>query len=116
MKKKKGRPAHVVAALAGPAEVTRVRDVLLRETTTLGVRETTVVRHAVRRTFGTVDVDGHPVAVKLGWAADGSVVNAMPEWEDVARVAAALDRPVKQVLAQAVGLAEALRSTHPRRE
>ncbi len=113
---KKGRPAHVVAALAGPAEVTRVRDVLLRETTTLGVRETTVVRHAVRRTFGTVDVDGHPVAVKLGWAADGSVVNAMPEWEDVARVAAALDRPVKQVLAQAVGLAEALRSTHPRRE
>ncbi|ADB74285.1 nickel pincer cofactor biosynthesis protein LarC [Geodermatophilus obscurus] len=105
---KKGRPAHVVAALAGPAEVTRVRNVLLRETTTLGVRETIVARHAVRRTFGTVDVDGHPVAVKLGWAADGSVVNAMPEWEDVARVAAALDRPVKQVLAQAVGLAEAL--------
>ena len=105
---KKGRPAHVVAALAGPAEVTRVRDVLLRETTTLGVRETTVVRHALRRTFGTVDVDGQPVAVKLGWAADGSVVNAMPEWEDVARAAAALDRPVKQVLAQALGLAEAL--------
>jgi hypothetical protein len=111
---KKGRPAHVVAALAGPAEVARVRDVLLRETTTLGIRETTVVRHAVRRTFDTVDVDGQPVAVKLGWAADGSVVNAMPEWDDVARAAAALDRPVKQVLAQAVGLAEALRSTHPR--
>ena len=105
---KKGRPAHVVAALAGPAEVARVRDVLLRETTTLGVRETTVARHALRRTFGTVDVDGRPVAVKLGWAADGSVVNAMPEWEDVARAAAALGRPVKQVLAQAVGLAEAL--------
>ena len=105
---KKGRPAHVVAALAGRAEVARVRDVLLRETTTLGVRETTVARHALRRTFGTVDVDGQPVAVKLGWAADGSVVNAMPEWEDVARAAAALDRPVKQVLAQAVGLAEAL--------
>ncbi|SDO15058.1 nickel pincer cofactor biosynthesis protein LarC [Geodermatophilus sp. DSM 45219] len=107
---KKGRPAHVVAALAGPAEVARVRDVLLRETTTLGVRETTVVRHAVRRSFDTVSVDGHPVAVKLGWGADGSVVNAMPEWEDVARAAAALDRPVKQVLAQAVGLAEALRT------
>jgi hypothetical protein len=105
---KKGRPAHVVAALAGRAEVARVRDVLLRETTTLGVRETTVARHALRRTFGTVDVDGRPVAVKLGWAADGSVVNAMPEWEDVARAAAALGRPVKQVLARAVGLAEAL--------
>jgi pyridinium-3,5-bisthiocarboxylic acid mononucleotide nickel chelatase len=105
---KKGRPAHVVAALTGPAEVARVRDVLLRETTTLGVRETPVVRHALRRTFGTVSVDGRPVAVKLGWGPDGSVVNAMPEWEDVARAAVALDRPVKQVLAQAVGLAEAL--------
>ena len=105
---KKGRPAHVVAALAGPAEVARVRDVLLHETTTLGVRETPVIRHAVRRTFGTVHVDGQPVAVKLGWGADGTVVNAMPEWEDVARAAALLDRPVKRVLAQAVGLAEAL--------
>ena len=105
---KKGRPAHVVAALTGPAEVARVRDVLLRETTTLGVRETPVVRHALRRTFGIVSVDGRPVAVKLGWGPDGSVVNAMPEWEDVARAAVALDRPVKQVLAQAVGLAEAL--------
>ena len=105
---KKGRPAHVVAALAGPAEVARVRDVLLHETTTLGVRETPVVRHAVRRSFGTVHVDGQPVTVKLGWGADGTVVNAMPEWEDVARAAAQLDRPVKRVLAQAVGLAEAL--------
>jgi uncharacterized protein (DUF111 family) len=105
---KKGRPAHVVAALVGPAEVARVREVLLRETTTLGVRETPVVRHALRRTFGTVSVDGQPVAVKLGWGPDGSVLNAMPEWEDVARAAAELGRPVKQVLAQAVGLAEAL--------
>ncbi|SNS37853.1 hypothetical protein SAMN06893096_103452 [Geodermatophilus pulveris] len=105
---KKGRPAHVVAALAVPDRVPGVRDVLLRETTTLGVRETVVVRHAVRRTFATVDVDGQPVAVKLGWGPDGAVVNAMPEWEDVARAAAALDRPVKRVLAQAVGLAEAL--------
>jgi uncharacterized protein (TIGR00299 family) protein len=107
---KKGRPAHVVAALVGPAAVARVREVLLRETTTLGVRETTVVRHALRRTFGTVSVDGQPVAVKLGWGSDGSVLNAMPEWEDVARAAAELGRPVKQVLAQAVGLAEALRA------
>ncbi len=105
---KKGRPAHVVAALAGAGEVARVRGVLLRETTTLGVRETAVVRHAVRRTFTTVHVDGQAVAVKLGWAADGTVLNAMPEWEDVARAADALDRPVKRVLAQALGLAEVL--------
>ncbi|WNV76921.1 nickel pincer cofactor biosynthesis protein LarC [Geodermatophilus sp. DSM 44513] len=110
---KKGRPAHVVAALAPPSGAARVREVLLRETTTLGVRETSVVRHAVRRTFGTVDVDGQPVAVKLGWGPDGAVLNAMPEWEDVARAAAALDRPVTRVLAHALGLAEALAARTP---
>ena len=37
----------------------------------------------------TVDVDGHPVAVKLALH-DGALVNAQPEYDDVARAAAAL--------------------------
>jgi pyridinium-3,5-bisthiocarboxylic acid mononucleotide nickel chelatase len=105
---KKGRPAHVVGVLAEPGAAAAVRRVLLRETTTLGVREGVVTRHALARAFRTVDVDGQPVAVKLGLDRDGRVVNAMPEWEDVARAAAALDRPVKLVLAHALGLAARL--------
>ncbi len=105
---KKGRPAYVVAALADPGTAPAVRGVLFRETTTLGIRETPAARHILARTFATVHVDGHPVAVKLGLAPDGRVLNAMPEWEDVARAAAALGRPVKQVLARALGLAEQL--------
>ncbi|MGY1743019.1 MULTISPECIES: nickel pincer cofactor biosynthesis protein LarC [unclassified Blastococcus] len=103
---KKGRPGHVVTALAAPAAADRVRAVLFAGTTTLGVRETPASRHALARAFRSVDVDGQPVAVKLGLAPDGRVLNAMPEWEDVARAAAALGRPVKQVLARATGLAE----------
>jgi uncharacterized protein (TIGR00299 family) protein len=105
---KKGRPAHVVSVLADHDTAAAVRAVLLRETTTLGVRETVVTRHALARACRRVDVDGQPVAVKLGLGLDGSVVNAMPEWDDVARAAAALNRPVKLVLAQALGLAERL--------
>jgi len=108
---KKGRPAHVLAALAEPAAAPAVRGILLRETTTLGVRETLVRRHTLARGFRTVDVDGQPVAVKLAFSADGRVVNAMPEWEDVVRAAAALDRPVKRVLARALGIAEQLASS-----
>jgi pyridinium-3,5-bisthiocarboxylic acid mononucleotide nickel chelatase len=107
---KKGRPAHVVAALADAGAAPAVRDVLFAETTTLGVRETPAARHTLARTFATVHVDGRPIAVKLGLAADGRVVNAMPEWEDVARAAAALQLPAKQVLARALGLAEQLRA------
>ena len=105
---KKGRPAHVVSALAEPVAVPAVRAVLFRGTTTLGVRESGVARQVLARRFGTVEVGGQPVAVKLGLGPGGEVVNAMPEWEDVVRAAAALDRPVKAVLAQALGLAQAL--------
>ncbi len=48
-----------------------------------------------------MQVDGHDIAVKLA-RLDGEVVNAQPEYEDVARVAAATGRPVKDVLAAAV--------------
>ncbi|WP_448618151.1 nickel pincer cofactor biosynthesis protein LarC [Geodermatophilus sp. URMC 65] len=105
---KKGRPAHVVSALAEPVAVPAVRAVLFRETTTLGIRESGVARQVLARRFRTVDVGGQPVAVKLGLGPDGEVLNAVPEWEDVVRAAAALDRPVKAVLAQALGLAQAL--------
>jgi pyridinium-3,5-bisthiocarboxylic acid mononucleotide nickel chelatase len=47
------------------------------------------------------------VRVKLG-VHDGRVVNAQPEYEDVAAAAAATGQPVKQVLARAVAQARTL--------
>lgn len=94
---KKGRPAHVLAALAPPAALDAVREVVLTETTTLGLRTSPVDRTVLEREQRTVDVDGQPVRVKLA-RRDGAVVNAMPEWDDVAAAAAALGRPVKLVL------------------
>ena len=104
---KKGRPGHVVAALAPPAAAAAVREVLFRQTTTLGVRETVVGRTVLDREFRQVDVAGQPVAVKLGLL-DGAVVNAMPEFEDVVRAARQLGLPVDRVLARARGLAQDL--------
>ena len=49
----------------------------------------------------TVSVDGHTVQVKLAMH-DGTVLNAQPEYDDVARVAEATGRPIKDVLADAV--------------
>jgi uncharacterized protein (DUF111 family) len=49
------------------------------------------------------------VRVKLGLL-DGNVVNAMPEWDDVAAAAAALGRPAQQVLLQAHAAAQHLRT------
>jgi uncharacterized protein (TIGR00299 family) protein len=103
---KKGRPAHVLHVLCPPDRVQLLQEVALRETTTLGVRSYAVDRRVLDRAWRTVEVDGRPVRVKLGLLA-GEVVNAVPEWEDVAAAAAALGRPAKLVLQDAVSLARA---------
>ncbi|MHB8340346.1 MAG: nickel pincer cofactor biosynthesis protein LarC [Mycobacteriales bacterium] len=103
---KKGRPGHVLAALAEPDRAGPVRAVMLHHTSTLGVRETQLAaKTALARHEEVIDVAGCAVRVKLGVTADGRVVNAMPEWEDVAAAAAALGRPAKAVLQEAQGQA-----------
>lgn len=97
---KKGRPAHVLSALVPLAAAGVVREVVFRETSTLGLREHRVSKHALDRAQVTVEVGGRPVRLKLGLL-NGEVVNAMPEWEDVAAAAVALGRPAKQVLRDA---------------
>jgi hypothetical protein len=103
---KKGRPAHVLHVLSPPARLAALQEVVLRETTTLGVRSYGVTRRVLDRAWRTVEVDGRPVRVKLGLL-DGEVVNAVPEWEDVAAAAAALGRPAKLVLQDALARASA---------
>lgn len=97
---KKGRPAYTLHALTRPGTAEAVRRVFFRETSTIGIREHEVVKHALPREMLTVSVDGHPIAVKAA-RLDDEVVNLQPEWDDVARVAAALDRPAIDVLAEA---------------
>ena len=105
---KKGRPAHTLSVLVPGGSRGAVRDVIYRETTTLGVRETPVGKNELQRDWVTVTVAGEPVRIKVGRWPDGRVVNAMPEWEDVVRAAARAGRPVKQLLAEATGRAAAL--------
>ncbi|MCW2777811.1 MAG: uncharacterized protein JWN17_1536 [Frankiales bacterium] len=107
---KKGRPAHTLSVLCPPAVAAAARDVVFRSTTALGLRETTVAKHALERRDEVVVVGGQPVRVKLGLLG-GEVVNAMPEWDDVAAAAAALGRPAQEVLLDAHA---AFRTHHPR--
>jgi uncharacterized protein (TIGR00299 family) protein len=97
---KKGRPAHTLSVLCSDTVADAVRREVFCETSTIGLREQRVAKLALDRTESFVDVDGQRIRVKLAWL-DGRVVNAMPEWEDVAAAAAALGRPGKLVLQQA---------------
>jgi uncharacterized protein (TIGR00299 family) protein len=107
---KKGRPAHVVSALAAADAVDAVRQIVITETSTIGVRMTAVTKHALDRSWLTVDVGGQAIRVKL--AHDGARrTNLAPEFDDVTAAAAALAAPVKEVLARAT--AAALRALDP---
>ncbi|MGL5828043.1 MAG: LarC family nickel insertion protein, partial [Angustibacter sp.] len=98
---KKGRPAHTLTALAADAEIAnRLEELIFRHTSTLGLRRSLVQKSALDRTYCKVQVQGHAITVKLGFLA-GRAVTAQPEFADVARVAAALGVPPRQVLAWA---------------
>jgi hypothetical protein len=104
---KKGRPAYTVSALVGPDAAAAVQQVLVTETSTIGVRTTAVTKHALERSWITVDIDGEKVRVKL--AHDGARrTNLSPEFDDVAAAADVLGVPAKEILARAT--AAALRS------
>ncbi len=88
---KRGRPGHVVSALAVPATLDLVRQVLARETGTLGVRVVPVRRWVAPRSVGEVEVSGHRVRVKV------SPGRVKAEHRDAAAAARALGVPVRDV-------------------
>jgi hypothetical protein len=104
---KKGRPAFTLSVLVDDDVAAAVRRAMFSETSTIGLRETAVDKHALDRTEHTVDVHGHRVRVKAA-RLDGVVVNAQPEYEDVLAVATDLGLPVKAVMADAAAAARAL--------
>jgi uncharacterized protein (TIGR00299 family) protein len=61
---KKGRPAHVVSALADPALAGSVARALRTATGSMGVRAAALERWPAARSIDTVAVDGHDVRVK----------------------------------------------------
>jgi uncharacterized protein (DUF111 family) len=104
---KKGRPAHTLSVLVRADLAPAVRSEVFRQTSTIGVREIAIGKTALEREMRTVTVEGHDVAVKLALL-DGEVLNAQPEYDDVARVASLTGRPIKQVLAAAVAATQEL--------
>jgi hypothetical protein len=93
---KKGRPAHTVSALTDPLSAATIGAVLTAETGSLGVRGSTLQKWPSPRAVEVVDVDGHPVRIKVTPAGRVKV-----EFDDAAAAADALGVPVREVLVRA---------------
>jgi pyridinium-3,5-bisthiocarboxylic acid mononucleotide nickel chelatase len=98
---KKNRPGVLLTILCASAEADKFSELLLRETTALGVRRTTAERRKLRREIVKVETAFGPVEVKIG-SLDGKEVQASPEFESCRKVADAKGAPLKQVYAAAI--------------
>jgi len=97
---KKGRPAHTVHVLCDPSSAPLIGALLLRETGSLGLRGMELRRWPQQRSERKVVIDGHTINTKV------ALGRVKVEYDDAAAAAAALGRPLRDVLAEAAALAE----------
>jgi hypothetical protein len=97
---KKNRPGTLVTVMAPVPLCETVLDVLFRETTTIGIRHHEVDRECLSREWVTVATTYGPIRIKVA-RRGGAVMNASPEYEDCAALAALHNAAVRDVHAAA---------------
>jgi len=104
---KKGRPAYQLSVLAEPDAVEGLSALVLRETSTFGVRVSPLSRRKVAREVVRVTTRFGEVRVKVGTAPD--ILKIAPEYDDCRRAAELSGAPIREVYDAAI---EAYRSVY----
>lgn len=111
---KKGRPSIMLSVLCRPSHSANLLRLIFRESTTLGVRERRVTRHALARDVAMVQTPYGRVRVK-GAHRPGVAPTGAPEYEDCRAAALAHGVPLRDVYDAALRAweAEAARGGEP---
>jgi hypothetical protein len=97
---KKNRPGVLLTLLCAEIDADKFTELLLRETSTFGVRRHSTERRKLAREFATVKTAHGEVTIKLG-KLDGKIIQAAPEFESCKTVAEQAKVPLKQVYDEA---------------
>jgi pyridinium-3,5-bisthiocarboxylic acid mononucleotide nickel chelatase len=109
---KKGRTGVEITVLSSPKLLPALRDLLLRETTTIGLRWRMENKLALNREFQEVDTAWGKVRMKVARWPSGEVANALPEYEVCRNLARQHGVPLKRVMQEAMrAYAETERTT-----
>ena len=98
---KKGRPGTLLTILCNPSESVLLQQLLLRETSTLGVRIRHDSRVCLERSHTSVETPFGSIRIKIG-SSEGQERNAAPEFEDCRAAAERSGAPLKQVQQAAI--------------
>jgi len=101
---KKNRPAVMLSVITKADAEQKLVDILIKETTTLGIRRYEISRYAMEREILSVDTKYGEVKLKKAWL--GNVVKYSPEYEDCARRAREHNVPIKDVYASVMAEAD----------
>ena len=93
---KKNRPGTLLSVIARPEDQERLAQIVLLETSTLGLRMLTAERRVQARSIVEVETPHGKVRVKV--SASGAVA---PEYEDCRRLARETGTPLRQIIAEA---------------
>jgi uncharacterized protein (TIGR00299 family) protein len=93
---KKNRPATKISVIVDAENLFKINEILLKETTTLGVRIFDIEREIVDRKIKEVETQFGKVKVKVG-ILDGKTVNIAPEYEECKKIAKEKGLPIKTV-------------------
>lgn len=97
---KKNRPAVMITLICAVEAGDRLAQVLLRETSTLGVRIQQMQRLKAQRSQERIDTPIGPLVVKVK-RLGARVISASPEYEECLRIAKERDMPLEEVYAVA---------------
>ena len=98
---KKGRPGTLLTVLCSEEKRPVLERLILRETSTLGMRIRREERSCLERRHVAVQTAYGEIRVKIG-TLDGEVMNAAPEFEDCRAAAVRCEVPLKQVQQAAI--------------
>jgi len=102
---KKNRPATKISVLAQTSSEPVLIDLLMRETSTLGIRRTPVERYEAARTHSSVKTEWGNVKVKIKMLNEGEYNQVTPEFEDCLTLARSTGVPLVKIYSQAAALA-----------
>jgi uncharacterized protein (TIGR00299 family) protein len=94
---KKNRPAVMLSVLAPVHYESHLINIVMRETSTLGVRVRPVSRHIAQRDMAEVESSLGRVRVKIKLFS-GKILDVSPEYEDCRRIAVERNIPLQEVL------------------
>ncbi|MBP9837434.1 MAG: DUF111 family protein [Proteobacteria bacterium] len=94
---KEGRPANTLSVLCNEVLTNEILEILFSETTSIGIRESTVKRFQLERENQKISIESGEVSMKISKDSAGKEYNRSLEFKDCQKLAEKTKLPLKTI-------------------